>query len=63
MMVKRWNRYAGTVKQRWWNSGTMMVEHWNGDGETEEQRQCGTVKKRDGETVELIWNSDGGTEE
>ena len=41
----------------------MMVEHWNGDGETEEQRQCGTVKKRDGETVELIWNSDGGTEE
>ena len=31
-----------------------MVEHRNKDG--------GTVKKRDGKTVELIWNSDGGTE-
>ena len=32
-----------------------MVEQRNRDG--------GTVKKRDGETLELIWNSDGGTKE
>ena len=30
-----------------------MVEQRNRDG--------GTVKKRDGETLELIWNSDSGT--
>ena len=33
----------------------VMMEQRNRDG--------GTVKKRDGETVELIWNRDGGTEE
>ena len=32
-----------------------MVEQWN--------RYGGTVKKRDKETVELICNSDGGTQE
>ena len=32
-----------------------MVKQRNRDSEP--------VKKRDGETVELIWNSDGGTEE
>ena len=28
---------GGTVKQCWWNSGTVLVEQWNSDGETVEQ--------------------------
>ena len=31
------NRDGGTVKQRWWNSETEMVEQWTNDGGTEEQ--------------------------
>ena len=28
-MVEQWNNDGGTVEQRWWNSGTMMVEQGN----------------------------------
>ena len=31
------NNYGGTVEQRWWTSGTMMVEQWDGYGGPEEQ--------------------------
>ena len=33
-MVEQWNRsrYGGTMKQRWWNSGTVKGEQWNRDG-------------------------------
>ena len=27
-MVEQCNNDTGTVEQRWWNSGTMMVEQW-----------------------------------
>ena len=32
------------MQKRWWNSGTMMVEQWNGDGGIVEQlwRNSGT---------------------
>ena len=46
-MVEKRKSFGGTVKQRWWNSetemveqwnnGTMMVEQWNRDGRTVEQ--------------------------
>ena len=32
MIVEQWN--SGTVEQCWWNSETVIVEQWNGDGET-----------------------------
>ena len=48
MIMEQRNSYGGTVEERWWNSGTMMVEQrnrdgatveqWNNDGGTEEQR-------------------------
>ena len=36
-MVEQRNSDSGTVKQRWWNSGTDMVEQCNSDYATEEQ--------------------------
>ena len=32
--MEQWNSVGGTV---WWNSGTVLVEQWNSDGETVEQ--------------------------
>ena len=32
MLVEQWN--SGAVEQCWWNSETVIVEQWNGDGET-----------------------------
>ena len=40
------------MEQRWWNSGTMMVEQLNGDGGTEEQRYWNSEKKE----TEKQWN-------
>ena len=34
---EQWNRYGGTVEQRWWNSAKEMAEQWNNDDGTEEQ--------------------------
>ena len=28
-VVEQWNSDGGTVEQRWWNSGTVMVDEWN----------------------------------
>ena len=36
-MLEQLNSDGGTVKQRWWNSGTVMVEQWNSDGGRMEQ--------------------------
>ena len=36
-MVEQWNNDGGKVEQRWWNSGTMMVEQRNSYGGTGEQ--------------------------
>ena len=32
MLVEQWN--SGAVEQCWWNSETVIVEQWNGDGGT-----------------------------
>ena len=47
-MVEQRNSYGETVEKRWWNSGTMMVEQWNGYSATVEQNS-GPLKK-------LSWN-------
>ena len=36
-MVGQWNNDGGTVEQRWWKSGTVMVEQQTYDGETVKQ--------------------------
>ena len=36
-MVEQWNSNGGTMKQRWWNSGTVKGEQWNRDGGRVEQ--------------------------
>ena len=37
-MKEEWNNNGGTIKPRWLNSGTMIVEQWNSDGGTVAQR-------------------------
>ena len=37
-MVKHCNNDGGTVEQRWWNSGTIMLQQKNNDGGTAQQR-------------------------
>ena len=46
-MVEQRKSYGGTVKKRWLNSGTDMVEQWNNDG--------GTVEWWGSTTVEQLW--------
>ena len=36
-MVEQWNRYNGTVEDRWWTSGKMIVERWKRCGGTVEK--------------------------
>ena len=36
-MVEQWNIDGGTVEQRWWTSGKIMLEHLNRYGGTVEQ--------------------------
>ena len=36
-MVEQWHSDNGTVERLWKNSGTDMVEQWNGYGEIVEQ--------------------------
>ena len=55
MIMERRNSYGGTVEKRWWNSGTIMVEQRNRDGE-QLNRYSGTV-------VVVERNSYGGTVE
>ena len=43
-MVEQFNNDTRTVEQRWWTSGTMMVEQWNSDGGTVKQ-SGGTVEQ------------------
>ena len=52
-MVEKWNTHSGTVKQRWWNSGIVIVEPCGGKLE-----QCWL----NSETVMVKpWNRDSGT--
>ena len=44
MIVEQGNSYGETGEQRWWNSGTMMVEQWNSYGK-EWKRDGGTVEQ------------------
>ena len=46
-MVEQWNNDGGTKEQRWWNSGTMMVEQRNRGTEMVEQwnRDGGRVEQ------------------
>ena len=37
-MEEQYNSDGGTVEQRSWKSGTIIVEEWNSDGGTVEQR-------------------------
>ena len=54
-MVKHCNNDGGTVEQRWWNSGTIMLQQRN-DGGTAQQRW------QNSETFMLKQkNSDSGT--
>ena len=65
MMVEQSNRYGGTVEQRWWNSGTEMVEPWKNDGGPVEN-YGGTVEqiwRNSGTVMEEKWNRYGGTVE
>ena len=47
-MVEQRNSYGETVEKRWWNSGTMMVEQWNG--------YSATVEQNSGPLEKLWWN-------
>ena len=46
------------MEQIWWNSAKEMVEQWNNDGGTEEQRSWNS-----GTEMVDQWNNDGGTVE
>ena len=37
-MVEQWDSDGRTVKERWWNSGTVMVKQWDRDDRIVEQR-------------------------
>ena len=36
-MVEQRNSDSGTVEQKWWNNGTVIVEQYNRDGGTVDQ--------------------------
>ena len=59
MIMEQRNSYGGTVEERWWNSGTMMVEQRNRDGATVEQwnNDGGTEEQRWWSEEQLWWNS------
>ena len=63
MIMERRNSYGGTVEKRWWNSGTIMVEQRNRDGE-QWNRYSGTVEQRwwnSGTMMVEQWNRYGKT--
>ena len=54
-MVDQRNSDSGLVEQRWWNSGTDIVDQWNNDGVTVMVEQ----RNNYGVTVQQRWWTSG----